>query len=164
MTPDTHPPVPSDGEPRLPPARPRVRRTPVDESQPAPPAEYPVGYKKPPVHTRFQKGASGNPRGRPRDAKSLKTIVRETMTAKVPVRTAAGEMKMSRMEAVLHKTVELAMKGNPRALAHLISLYGTAVPEQVTQTPAHGVEDFTATDLAMIEALRASFENRGETQ
>jgi Family of unknown function (DUF5681) len=27
---------------------------------------YQVGYGKPPVHSRFRKGQSGNPRGRPR--------------------------------------------------------------------------------------------------
>jgi hypothetical protein len=34
--------------------------------KPNPPRPYTVGYGKPPVHTRFQKGVSGNPRGRPR--------------------------------------------------------------------------------------------------
>jgi hypothetical protein len=27
--------------------------------------EYPVGYKKPPTHTQFKPGRSGNPNGRP---------------------------------------------------------------------------------------------------
>lgn len=80
------------------------------------------------------------------------------MTAKVPVRTAAGERKMSRMEAVLHKTVELGMKGNPRALVQLISLYAAAVPEAAASVAAAlPVEDLTATDIAMLEALKASW-------
>src|ERR1700758_809031 len=29
-------------------------------------SEYPVGYKKPPKHTQFKPGQSGNPNGRPR--------------------------------------------------------------------------------------------------
>jgi hypothetical protein len=35
---------------------------------PAPAAPYQVGYGKPPLHTRFQKGKSGNPSGRRRRA------------------------------------------------------------------------------------------------
>ena len=37
-----------------------------DDDQP----DYKVGYKKPPLHTRFQKGQSGNPRGRPKGSKN----------------------------------------------------------------------------------------------
>ena len=40
--------------------------------------EYEVGYKKPPVETRFKKGQSGNPTG-----KSKKKIVRELNPGKI---------------------------------------------------------------------------------
>lgn len=156
--------APFEGEPRrLPPARPRSR-----PSAPPPPESladdsgrdehepsYEVGYKRPPRHTQFQKGCSGNPAGRPRLAKGLKTIVRETMTAQVEVRTAAGARKMSRVEALMHKTVELAMKGNVRAMTELLSLYAAAVPDPMTAAGGPtSEEDLTATDLAMLEALR----------
>jgi hypothetical protein len=146
--------------------RPRARRVvsdPADEARdcatgaPAGTSEYIVGYGKPPRHTRFKPGRSGNPRGRPKDAKGLKTIVRETMTAKVPVRTVGGEKKMSRMEAVLHKTIELGMKGNPRALMQLITLYASAVPEAALPVAAQRTEELSAADLAMLEELRATW-------
>jgi Family of unknown function (DUF5681) len=37
--------------------------------------DYEVGYGKLPRHTRFVKGQSGNPRGRPPGAKNLKTML-----------------------------------------------------------------------------------------
>jgi hypothetical protein len=39
-----------------------MSRTPKDPPAPG----YEVGYGKPPMDTRFRKGASGNPGGRPR--------------------------------------------------------------------------------------------------
>jgi hypothetical protein len=41
------------------------------------PRDYAVGYGKPPVETRFQKGQSGNPEGRPRGTKKLVTLLAE---------------------------------------------------------------------------------------
>jgi hypothetical protein len=37
--------------------------------------DYEVGYRKPPVHTRFKKGQSGNPRGRKKSSKNIRKIV-----------------------------------------------------------------------------------------
>jgi len=42
-----------------------------------------VGYKKPPVKSRFKKGQSGNPKGRPRNADELAEVVRELLAEKV---------------------------------------------------------------------------------
>lgn len=116
---------------------------------------YDIGYGKPPVATRFKPGNSGNPKGRPRGAKGLNKIVRETLTTKVAVRTQGREIKMSKMEAVLQKTVELAMKGNPRAIMMLVSLYRPAVPDlQETAAGNGGDQDLTATDLQILEMFR----------
>jgi len=42
---------------------------------------YEVGYGKPPRHTRFEPGVSGNPHGRPKDAKNLSTLVHDAASA-----------------------------------------------------------------------------------
>jgi hypothetical protein len=153
-------------DPKLPPARVRVRTRPAPDAIPLDAAataavtqetssDYKVGYRQPPKHTQFKPGQSGNSKGRPKAAKGLQSIVRETLTQKVAVRTATGTKRISRIEAVLQKTLEQAMKGNPRALAELIKLYSNAVPEEkpVLAQDEPG-EDLTATDLATLEELR----------
>lgn len=115
---------------------------------------YQVGYGKPPVATRFTKGVSGNPKGRPRFAKSLDTIVREVMLEKVPIRTAGGEKRVSRAEALVMKQLELASKGNVRALLQLLQLFRVAVPEQATAIGGSADIESTETDRAILDALQ----------
>ena len=65
---------------------------------------------------------------------------------------------MHRIEAVLHKTVELAMKGNPRALAEILKLYASAVPETAAiESTTVSAEELTAGDLAILEELKAGY-------
>ncbi len=161
-------------QPQLPPVRVRTRTRPAPNPAPVEVqaelgdtvnnnAGYNVGYKKPPRHSQFQPGRSGNPKGRPKAAKGMHTLVRDTLTEKVAVRTANGTKKISRIEAVLQKTVEQAMKGNPRALAELIKLYSNAVPNETSQVvPEIRDEDLTATDLATLEELRILLNAGGE--
>ena len=115
---------------------------------------YEVGYGKPPIHSRFKPGQSGNPKGRPKDAKGLKTLAREILTKKVPVRTAAGQKKISRIEVAIEKTFELAAKGNAKALGEVLKLYSAAVPDVAPISRVDVVEDLTETDLAILEALK----------
>lgn len=68
-----------------------------------------VGYRSPPEHTRWKKGAaSPNPRGRP--AKRRGGKITALMEQKISVRTAAGKRAMTRREALDRKVIELAFR------------------------------------------------------
>jgi Family of unknown function (DUF5681) len=71
---------------------------------------YAVGYLRPPVHTQFKKGTSGNPRGRPRGRKSLKTLIRNgLMRSMVDPKT---KRRITVAEALWNKQVELGLAGS----------------------------------------------------
>ena len=65
-------------------------------------ADYKVGYKKPPLHTRFRTGQSGNPhgrpRGRPRGSKNFSTLLADALNEPVVITEDGRRRKISKRE------------------------------------------------------------------
>jgi len=66
----------------------------------------------PPVEHRWKKGASGNPRGRPKKRDSLTSLLQEEIKKVCP----ADRQKRTYEELMVLATLQLAMKGNAVAL------------------------------------------------
>ena len=100
-----------------------------------------VGYKRPPKHSRFQPGQSGNPRGRPPGVKSLSDIVRKIVGQKVTITENGRTRRVPRLEAILLRAAGEASRGDAPALRLLLQLterYGEArrvAPTATTRRP-----------------------------
>lgn len=81
-----------------------------------------VGYGKPPKATRFKKGQSGNPRGRPRSARGLRTLLEEALVQKITVTEGGRTMRISKREALILSLITKALKGDMRAAAQTLRL------------------------------------------
>jgi len=81
-----------------------------------------VGRGKPPLATRFQKGQSGNPKGRPRGTKNLKTDLMEELRETIVVREGDRTVRMSKQRAMIKTVMNKSLKGDPRAIITLIRL------------------------------------------
>lgn len=93
----------------------------------------PVGYMVPPEHTRFKKGSSGNPRGRPRKRKELNTVLQNVLNRKVRIKDNAQTMQIR--DALIWKLRELALQGDKKALAlqrRIIAEAGLAQKEEMS--------------------------------
>lgn len=96
---------------------------------------YVVGYGKPPAEHRFKKGASGNPRGRPKGAKNqpsrrehgvkaAEQFLREEAYRPVAIREGDRIIELPAIQAVFRAMGVSAMKGNrfaQRTLAELVT-------------------------------------------
>ncbi len=109
-----------------------------------------VGYGRPPRHSRFRKGQSGNPKGRPKGAKSMGTMVREVMLARMRIRTAHGPKNLSRAEMLLMKSMELASKGDQRSIDRMLRLFAEHGPQEERTENAVDVETLNQTDMAIL--------------
>ena len=86
-------------------------------------AAYAVGFGKPPERTRFRKGRSGNPAGRPKGALDLGTLLEKALAEKVAVKDASGRRReISKLEAALTQLVNKAAGADLRAIRLLVDL------------------------------------------
>jgi hypothetical protein len=74
-----------------------------------------VGYGKPPKHSRFVKGRSGNPKGRPKEAKNLKTEISKALREKVTIREGERTKKVTKLYALVQSIFAKPFKGDSRA-------------------------------------------------
>jgi hypothetical protein len=75
-----------------------------------------VGYKRPPVHTRFNPGQSGNPSGRAKGCQNLQTLFKKILNEQISLREGLRVRKVSKAEAVLRGLVIGALKGEARSV------------------------------------------------
>ncbi len=85
-----------------------------------------VGYGKPPAHSRFKKGTSGNPRGRPKGRLDFATVLLKTLREKVVINENGRRTIITKLEASVKQLVNKAAAGDLRALSHLIGITLTA--------------------------------------
>jgi hypothetical protein len=119
--------------------------------------DYEVGYGKPPRYTRFKKGQSGNPKGRPGGAKNLLTLLTEALNERVIITENGGRRKISKRQAVIKQIVNQAAKGDWRAAKLLFDIAQEIESRTEPQTPE---SSFGATDKKVIEQLMARLRSK----
>jgi hypothetical protein len=112
--------------------------------------EYAIGYGKPPKHTRFKPGQSGNSKGRPKGVRNFKTDVQTTLKAVVKVTRDGRPSKVSTQEAALLRLREKALGGDARALDRLIALAQAYNNEELTAAAS-----LSADDAMVLEIFKA---------
>ena len=109
-----------------------------------------VGYRRPPRATRFKKGQSGNPQGRPRRARNIATELRVALDAKIAVRENGKAVKLSKGAALAKSIVARALNGDMRAFDAILRI----LPDRfATIEPPDTQQGLTADEQAIVERL-----------
>ena len=122
--------------------------------------DYEVGYGKPPRQTRFQKGQSGNPRGRPKGSKNLTTLLGDALNEPVIVAENGGRRRITMREAIIKQLVKRSATTDLRAIKILLDMVRDI--ESQTEPAFAETRAFTEADEKVLEQLRARF-SKGQT-
>ena len=113
---------------------------------------YEIGFKKPPKHTQFRKGQSGNPKGRPKGAKNLKTELLEELQEQILVREGGIPKQVSKQRAMLKSLTAKAVHGDTKAATLIVNLVYRLLHADEGDEP---VVDLSAEDLDILENFKA---------
>jgi Family of unknown function (DUF5681) len=119
-------------------------RKPARKPRPRP---YTVGKGRPPMATRWKPGQSGNPKGRPKGARSIGAVLDNVLRQKVTVTENGKARRIPVLEAMVLRLVNDALRSVPSAVKLLLSII-----ERHGESPDAELrpEDLAAEDRAIL--------------
>jgi len=116
-------------------------------------SEPKVGRGKPPKHTQFRKGVSGNPEGRPKGSKNLSTLIMEAANAEVTATIDGKVRRISKLQATAMQLATKASVGDQPAINKFLDW----IDEIETRAAAARPAQFPLEERD-VEVLRAAYE------
>lgn len=86
------------------------------------PKEYKVGYGRPPEHSRFKKGQSGNPKGRKPGSQNVASALARALQERVIITQQGTKRSVTKLEAIALQLVNKAASGDLRAIHQVAAL------------------------------------------
>lgn len=115
---------------------------------------FDVGYCRPPRHTRFKKGQSGNPAGRRKGTRSLQAEFAAELNATITLKEQGRPIKITKLQALVKALYARAIGGDAKAMALLLEMIGRLGLLDPPPSPQNDhVDDGAPEDAAILAAL-----------
>lgn len=93
--------------------------------------EFEVGYKKPPLHSRFTPGKSGNPNGRPKKTKTtFSESIEKELSTLITVNEGGKRRRITKLQAIVKQQTSKALGGDLKAIALVMNAVAPRESEQ----------------------------------
>ena len=109
-------------------------------------APYRVGRNKPPKETRFPKGKSGNPKGRPKGSRHFANVLDKELKKSVMLTESGVRRRVDQATALVKRQLHDALEGDQRSFNSLLKI--------MDQHPTNETESESPTSPLEIALLR----------
>lgn len=114
-----------------------------------------VGYGKPPKHTQFKKGRSGNLKGRPKGTLNLATVLQRTLREQVVINENGRRKVITKLEAAITQLVNKSASGDAHAMRYLCHLVISAEERSIVVEP---IVQFSDSDRKVMDNILKRFQ------
>ena len=120
-----------------------------------------VGFGKPPKHSQFKKGQSGNPWGRPKGSKNPKTLITRELDGPITIEQNGKRRKIRRKEALVKGLINDALKGKDRPREKVIDFVERS---EMADQAAPTESELNERDAEILERFLARKNNSSRSQ
>lgn len=110
-----------------------------------------VGYARPPKQHQFQKGKSGNPKGRPKGCKNLDTYLEQEANQKISITENGKQIIIPKKHAIVKVAVNKSLTGNDRSIANIMPQLARIDEKQEQARAAGKGKKITEEDHAILQ-------------
>ena len=122
-----------------------------------------IGYGRPPTHSRFKTGQSGNPKGRPKGTVNFVTVFHRALRERVLINENGRRKRITKLEAAVKQLVNKAAAGDMNAFRTLCNLAHYA-EEQLAGENAVTPKQLTEVDQKVILNFFKRFEQNNNKE
>jgi hypothetical protein len=109
---------------------------------------YKVGYGKPPKHTQFKKGVSGNPSGRRKRPDTMAAVLQDALRETITVFQGGKRKTITKMEAAVKRLIDKSIAGDMSAFRVL-----SVLTQVLSDSPSGSMSELEPLDQKVLDNL-----------